>query len=151
MAKCIGIMVTWRTYGTWLPGDGRGYVEKGGEVRSGSTNLYSHCASRLEHEPVRLSGDMKRCVNDAICECLEHQGVRVLAIAVCSDHVHIVVSDCEIGIGEVVAQCKVAGRKALKETGSGKKVWSSGYDRRFCFDEESLRARVKYVLEHDAG
>jgi hypothetical protein len=29
MSKIIGYMVTWTTYGSWLPGDERGYVKDG--------------------------------------------------------------------------------------------------------------------------
>ena len=29
MAKTLGYMVTWTTYGTWLQGDERGYVKNG--------------------------------------------------------------------------------------------------------------------------
>jgi len=29
MAKTVGYMVTWTTYGTWLQGDRRGYVRDG--------------------------------------------------------------------------------------------------------------------------
>ena len=35
LSAIVGIMVTWTTYGTWLPGDARGYVEKGGKVKAG--------------------------------------------------------------------------------------------------------------------
>ena len=29
MAKTLGYMITWTTYGTWLQGDERGYVKDG--------------------------------------------------------------------------------------------------------------------------
>ena len=148
MSVVVGTMITWTTYGTWLPGDGRGYVEKGGEVKAACVNLKSDCASRMVQEPVRLTTEMKQIVSDSIREYLQREGVELLAIAVCSNHVHLVVKDCGRGIGEFVAQCKTVGRQAVKQTGFEGKVWTKGYDRRFCFDEESLRARVEYVCGH---
>ena len=55
MAKTLGYLITWTTYGTWLQGDERGYAKKG-KVYSGSaipisTNrcaIQNHRANRAE-------------------------------------------------------------------------------------------------------
>ena len=38
MAKMVGYMLTWTTYGTWLQGDERGYV-KDGRILGGNEAL----------------------------------------------------------------------------------------------------------------
>ena len=32
MDEPLAYFLTWTTYGTWLPGDGRGWVEKNGAI-----------------------------------------------------------------------------------------------------------------------
>jgi len=51
----------------------------------------------------------------------------------------------ESAIEKVVAYYKTAGRLALKGMGCTGKVWTRGYDKRFCFDRASLRRRIEYV------
>lgn len=148
LGKVVGIMVTWTTYGSWLPGEEKGYVAKGGEVKVGCAKLYADCESRLGKEIVTLDQEMKRVVSDSIRDRLERDKVEILALAVCSNHVHLVVRDLEKDIGDFVAQCKAAGVNAFKGVGIAGKVWTRGYDKRFCFDEAALKNRVRYVFEH---
>jgi len=37
---------------------------------------------------------------------------------------------------------------ALQKSGYDGKVWTRGYDKRFCFDQKGLRERTKYVEGH---
>jgi len=68
-----------------------------------------------------------------------------------SSHVHLVVGYVGKNIGRLVGRYKAAGRKALENDGLTGKVWTRGYDKRFCFDEKDLRARVAYVNRHNEG
>ena len=52
-------------------------------------------------------------------------------------------------IGWCVRNYKNASLFALRRNGFVRKVRTSGYDKRYCFDEKSLRARVDYVSKHD--
>lgn len=70
-------------------------------------------------------------------------------MAVCSNHVHVVVGYREQSIGEVVGRFKNAGRVALKNAGIEGRIWTKGYDKRFCYDEDALKNRIEYVNEHD--
>jgi len=70
---------------------------------------------------------------------------------VCSNHVHAVVGCDGQDIEEIAGRFKNAGRVALKDVGFEGKVWTRGYDKRFCFDEKDLRARVAYVNKHNEG
>jgi len=51
-------------------------------------------------------------------------------------------------IETAVARYKRAATKALRSKGITGKVWTKGYDKRFCFDQKALRERVKYVEGH---
>ena len=141
MGNTVGYMVTWTTYGTWLQGDYRGYVKDGEVIKKNE--------QRLVKEAVRLNITEKQVVRQAIEDEAEKQNVKLDAIAVCSNHVHIVVRYSGCKIEDVVRHFKQAGIAALKKYGMTGKVWTKKYDNRFCFDEKSLQARVAYVNRHN--
>jgi hypothetical protein len=73
----------------------------------------------------------------------------IYAITVNPTHVHIVAEYIPHPIGNVVAYYKNAARLALKAVGRNGRLWSRGYDKRFCFDEDTLNKRIKYVESHN--
>jgi len=60
-----------------------------------------------------------------------------------------VVGYTPVPIPKIAAIYKAAGRMALKEYGFQGKLWTKGYDKRFCFDAETLERRIKYVEKHN--
>ncbi len=140
-------MLTWTTYGTWLQGGKKGFV-KDGEVRGENVALKMDCEEKLKGTPVRLRRKEKEIVREVIVEAARRFKQKILAIAVCSNHVHIVCEYVEVSIGVLVGYYKNAGRKALKKCGFEGKVWTRGFDKRFCFSEKDLKARVDYVNKH---
>ncbi len=140
-------MVTWATYGTWLQGDKRGYV-KDGEVFKKNERLREDNEQRLVKDAVRLGRKEKKVVGAAIRNEAEKYGIGVEALVVCSNHVHAVVGSGGQSIEETVARFKNAGRVALRSVGVEGRVWTKGFDKRFCFDEDGLKARIAYVKQH---
>jgi hypothetical protein len=51
----------------------------------------------------------------------------------------------------VVRKYKAGATVALRRTGFAcdKKIWTHGFDKRFCYDNKELDAKVKYVMGHD--
>ena len=148
MGRMVGCLVTWTTYGTWLQGDERGYV-KDGEVLKKNEQLRRDNEQRLIKGAVRLSTNEKKIVETAIRKEAEKNEIGLEALAVCSNHVHVVFGYCEQSIEEVVGRFKNAGRAALKNAGIERKIWTKGYDKRFCYDEDALKNRIRYVDEHN--
>ena len=144
MAKTLGYMITWTTYGTWLQGDERGYV-KNGRICPGNKALMQSNKQLQLQDAIRLSSAQQQVVRKAIIEEAASRGQRIYALAVQPTHIHIVAEYVPQPIGKVVAFYKKAGRLALKTLGHNGKLWTRGYDKRFCFDEESLRRRIRYV------
>jgi REP element-mobilizing transposase RayT len=72
----------------------------------------------------------------------------MLAISVWSNHVHIVQRYNGRPIEKTVRIYKNTATAALRRAGFEGKVWTRGYDKRFCFSEKELRARVDYVNRH---
>jgi len=148
MAKTLGYLLTWTTYGTWLQGDERGYV-KNGKTYPGNKALKKANESSQSSEAVLLSKTEKQIVRQAIIKEAALHGQQIYALSVCSNHVHVVAGYIEKPISKIVAYYKKAARLALKSTGRTGKVWTRGYGKRFCFDRTTLKQEIKYVVDHE--
>ncbi len=147
MLNTLGYMLTWTTYGTWLQGDKRGYVKKG-ETLPGDEKLLEANKNAQSEDTFRLNYKQKKIVYDAIMNQANTIGQKVLAIVVYSNHIHIVAEYVPKSVGDIVAYYKTAGRLALKELGISGKIWTTGYDKRYCFDKVSLEQKIRYVQNH---
>ena len=137
MGETLGTLLTMTTYGTWLRGDARGWVDEG-IIFPPQPQLEARDRARLKHAPflfdVAQLYEAGRWIGDALVERLEQQ---ILALTVQTWHVHVVVG----------ATHEDAARWGVR---SGRPIWSRHYDKRFCFDRESLVRRVRYVERHNA-
>ena len=88
----IAFFLTWVTYGTWLPGDARGWVEykHGWQLPRG--NLEADCTSRMSEDAIRLTNDQRRAVESQIKETCQHRGWILHAVNCRSNHIHVLVS-----------------------------------------------------------
>jgi hypothetical protein len=87
------------TYGTWLPGDPRGFRTRGhrehveGDYRRPPVEDYSarHAAAkgRMRREAVWLSEEARAVAVEAVVERLREVGCEVLAAAVSANHLHV--------------------------------------------------------------
>lgn len=144
--RVLGVMVTCTTYGTWLRGDRRGWVDDG-VVYPPDRELQEADHSRLKHTPFQFAEDAWHTVGELIGRALiDRIKQRILALTVQTWHVHWVVAASEVPIADVVRCGKEAVRYGLRP---GRPIWTDGYDKRFCFDEASLVARIGYVERHN--
>jgi len=148
MAKTVGYMVTWTTYGSWLQGDKRRYV-KDGEVLDGDEHIYRLCKKLQKGPAVKLTSKEQTVVHQTIITEAEKTGQQVVALAVCSNHVHLVVRWSYHPIGKIVSRYKNAAMFALYKLGRSGRIWTRGYDKKFCFTEDELARRIKYVKNHN--
>lgn len=147
MNKTVGYLLTWTTYGTWLQGEKKGFF-KDGEILGENIALKTDCEKKLKNYPARLRRKEREIVQEAILEAAKRFKQNIRAIAVCSNHVHMVCEYVDVPIDVLAGYYKNAGRKALQKIGYEGKVWTRGYDKRFCFSEDELDARINYVRKH---
>ena len=88
----IAFFLTWVTYGTWLPGDDRGWVEYQHGWQLPSCDLEADCEARKNEDAVRLTPDQRNRVEEQIVETCQHRGWHLHAANCRSNHVHAVVS-----------------------------------------------------------
>ena len=148
MGETYGDMVTWTTYGSWLQGDERGFVKRG-RVLGESKGLKEANRKKRRGNEVKLKKSEREVVRRAMLAEAERIGEKVLALSVWSNHVHVFIGEGGKPIGKVVSRLKSAAYYALRERGAAGRIWTRGYDRRFCFDERALKDRMACVLRHE--
>jgi hypothetical protein len=142
----LGTLITSTTYGTWLRGDQRGWIDDG-ILMPPDPVLERGERERMGHPPFLFQPETLLAVGDAIGVSLrERQRHTVLALTVQTWHIHIVVGSTPVRVDQVVKCAKDAARYHLRP---GRPIWTDGYDKRFCFDRPSLAARVRYVERHN--
>jgi REP element-mobilizing transposase RayT len=147
-AKTIAYMITWTTYGTWLQGDKRGFV-KDGKIYPANQSIEDSNRQSLAKDPVKLCPMHQRVVRDAILEAGNRLNQKIYALSVSANHVHIVAEYVPEPIGLVVRHFKGSAQAALRKAGVAGRIWTRGFDKRYCFDEETLKNRIDYVNMHN--
>lgn len=146
MGNTLAIMVTMTTYGTWLRGDRRGWVDDG-VIMPPDPVLESRDALRMNHPPFRF--DRKQLISVGVMigtSLTERLNVSILALTVQTWHAHFVIAATQHDIGAVVKCAKDAARYGLR---LGRPIWTDKYDKRFCFNLQAVHRRVRYVEAHN--
>lgn len=153
----VGWFITYHTYGTWLHGDDRGWVDDennlpGTPYLPQNRNLNRWQASQLEQPPVRLD-DRQRFVVDQTCRAVcSHRGLRLGALHVRTNYLHLVVAsgrDPDL----VMNDCKSWCTRMLTESSvwqRGLRPWALHGSTRHLHDDLSWNDAVSYVL-HSQG
>jgi REP element-mobilizing transposase RayT len=147
MRRTIAYMITWTTYGTWLQGDERGFV-KDGMIYPGDAELARSNQRKLKTQPVKLSPRHRQMVGEAMLQKARQLNQKIHALSVSSTHVHLVAEYIATSISRVVSHYKNAAQIRLRETGLSGRIWTKGFDKRYCFDQKSLQNRIDYVNSH---
>ena len=88
----IAFFLTWTTYGTWLPGDARGWVEYRNGFQLPDPILELECAARMTEDACRLGPHQRERVHKQLAETCKYKGWRLHAVNCRSNHVHVVLS-----------------------------------------------------------
>ena len=114
MGKMVGYMVTWTTYGTWLQGDQRGYV-RDGKILPADAGLEDANKKMQKSGFVRLTPKQKRVVEEVVVKEAKRNGQEILALAVCSNHIHLVAGKGNESIENAVSRYKNVSSSALRK------------------------------------
>ena len=145
----LGFFLTWVTYGTWLPGDARGWVEyrHGWQLPDPMRELES--MAMMTEDACRLNEDQRRAVERQLAETCQHRRWHLHAANCRSNHVHVVVSAPEAPPKKIRSDLKAWATRCLKEgfDPNRKNWWAERGSIRYVNDESSLETAVIYVLE----
>ena len=157
-------LLTWTTYGTWLPGDKRGFVsgiQNSEEIRvihnqpdtlylEDMPSLENYSKNILKNEPVWLT---LLDANSLLKQFHETAGIRnynLRAVAILANHVHLVVNAVDkIKPNLFLKDFKSYGSRALNREGDltkkSRRWWTSSGSARFLGSEKATQGAIDYV------
>jgi len=143
----IALFITWPTFGTWLLGDERGWVEltHGWQLPPPSQDLES--LSRMKEDAVIL-GDLEcRIVEKQIVESCKHRRWTVHAISCRSNHMHLVIRAINTSPKQIREALKDWTTRRLKEKSDPNRDqwWAERGSVRWIVDLDSLKEAKQYV------
>jgi len=151
MTDAIAYFLTWHTYGTWLRGDPRGWIDRVDdhtELREQHDELNRQDRERLKHDPIILSPEMRSCIDTTIREVCGHRHWMLNALNVRSNHVHVIVSVVE-DPDKTMTDLKAWATRRLREAGlvgADTQLWTKGGSTKHIHNDESLDGAINYVL-----
>ena len=149
MGQAIAYFLTWTTYGTWLPGDSRGWIDRHDhQVKQADSQRETKARKRMQEQPLRLSDRQIQVVEDAIYETSSVRGWKIHAIAVHTNHVHVAISVTNKKPKHVLRILKAYSTRALKQhVGNNHRQhwWTRSGSIRCLFRTTELRPVIEYI------
>lgn len=145
----LAYLLTFCTYGTWLPGDHRGWNSRGVRGRfAPSRDLHARCVARLAHPPVFFDREQIDVVHRSIVTTCAHRAWPIHALVVERAHGHLVVSVPQ-SPAQVVQYFKSWATRALRERGhyTLQPIWAAHGNARYLNSERSVERAVAYVRD----
>jgi REP element-mobilizing transposase RayT len=160
-------LLTWTTYGTWLPGDERGFVSsvsegKGPRKRHNQPltpydrempGLERSAADSVKGQPVYLTQEHAVAVLVQLIETADFRAWQLLAAAVMRNHVHLVVGvPGDPDPASLLRDFKsYSSRRLNKIFGepNAPRWWTESGSRRILKGDEAVQAAVFYVLNQE--
>lgn len=148
--------IVWTTYGTWLPGDARGWICRGSAgIQQPNAQRQQRASRGLMQEPVELSEMQRQTVKNTIREHCKVRDWTVYALIVRSNHIHVVAMldrDSWTAMKELKAWSsrrlsEMAGLSESVAQGAGRRRWfTEGGKCKTITSQTYLRNAVRYVL-----
>jgi len=125
---------------------------KNGMILQAKKGLAQSNKRNLQRRRVTLSKQQQGIIRKAIFDRAKKLEQKIFALSVSHHHVHIVAEATSKDIREIVKQYKNSAQLALFPDDKVKgRVWTRGYDKRYCYDTDSLKKRIYYVRAHNKG
>jgi REP element-mobilizing transposase RayT len=163
MNDVFAIHVTWTTYGTWLPGDSRGYVSvtlrpEGGVVPIqnqygtpySKNDAYARRVAIDEQAfpTVWLTAEQTLVVALGLVMCCAKRGWWVAQAAIMCNHVHVVVMGCPHDGPAVRRILKGVTQAALNDhAGQARRWYTHRGSNRYKFDQRAIDHAINYVKQ----
>ena len=160
-------LLTWTTYGSWLPGDRRGFVSsvedgEGPQFRhnipqtpydADSAGLQHSARQQMKQAMVLLTKEQAQIVGAQFHETAEYRGWQLVAVAVMANHIHLIVGvPSDPDPESLLRDFKSYASRALNKTiddGTTQRWWTRSGSKRKLKDDEALIAGTNYVANQD--
>jgi REP element-mobilizing transposase RayT len=149
--------IIWTTYGTWLPGDARGWLKKNTPgIQEPDPQRERQAREHMAQQAVLLTLPQRALVERTIRDHCRIRKWSLHAVSARSNHVHVVVTadhDPDDVMGQFKAWCSrklsdAAGLKSAVAVGAGRRRWfTEGGDKEVIEREAYLQNAIRYVLD----
>ena len=161
MPEPLAYFLTWSTYGTWLPGDERGWIERGKGWQLPDPIRKLEAGARMSEDACRLDGEQRDVVERQVAETCKIRGWELHAVNCRSNHLHVVVAAsqapkivrsqleawCTRRLKELEADRQLTEGRMMDHATIRENWWAERGSQRFINDEESLEAANLYVRD----
>jgi hypothetical protein len=158
-------LVTWSTYGSWLPGDPRGFQTRRGKEYIPPPKRYAkpgeptynpaeysdryQSAKALASAPVKLAQVQRKCALNAVVGQLTKLSVVPAALAVSSEHSHLLAKFGSLKIRTTAGVLKGEATKALHQAGfNEEQIWSAECHMKSKKEGREFQIALRYVANH---
>ena len=121
MSETVAYFVTWTCYGTWLPGDARGWMDWHQGWKRPNSDLEAYCKSIMTEDAVLLSSEQRQTVEKTVRTHCEIRQWHLWALNCRTTHAHVVVTANLYAGEDVRDQLKAWCTRKLKEDFKKKK------------------------------
>lgn len=149
----IAFFSTWTTYGTWLPGDTRGWFKSGRGLQEPDAIRLFAATLLMTESAIRLDTVQRALVERTIAEHCRIRNWELHAVACRTNHVHVLVSAGEYSIEVPREQFKAWCTRKLRhhdqnDPADARRSWwtERGWDE-YIDDEHSLAQVVQYIVD----
>ena len=145
----IAFFITWTSYGTWLPGDERGWQQWGkGGVQPANELFKTTAEAKMKEPEFLLSNDDRKVVEATIDVHCQIRSWTLHKVNARTNHVHVVVTAIGYAPETVRDQFKAWCTRKLKPFHQEReRFWSEGASCRSINCEDDLDAAVRYAGE----
>jgi REP element-mobilizing transposase RayT len=159
------ILVTWTCYGTWLPGDERGFVSNklrgdgsfdrkrnapGTEPHADDPYTHSVASELQEWPTVMLTPAQALAAANSLCELARKRKWIIHRAAIMANHVHVVVANCpDDGPAARRVLKGVTSADLSRAEGKSLRWWTAGGSNRYLKGTEAIEAGIQYVAEQE--
>jgi REP element-mobilizing transposase RayT len=145
----IAYFLTWPTYGTWLPGDERGWVEYRGGWRAPDPAREQEARARMTEDACILTCEQRRAVEAQIAETCAYRGWTLHTVNCRSNHVHVVVTADVANPKKIRNDLKAWSTRTLRRhfDSCRQNWWAERGSIRYLNSDADLEAAILYVRE----
>jgi len=149
----LAYLITFRTYGTWLPGDERGSIDRFHNIFRGprvdpNLILEKQHKVKLKTQPVILDGQQRHLVGDAIREVCAYRHWHLFALNIRTNHAHSVVSAAAPS-EKMLNDFKSYSTRRLRQNNAWQHAhspWVNKGSQRNLWNEEHISSACDYVI-----
>ncbi|WP_339912360.1 hypothetical protein, partial [Symmachiella dynata] len=139
----LATMVTTTSYGTWLPGDLRGYVEDK-RILPHEPRLLLYSKQLLSRTPVFFDADEQSQLFEALIAAGDEFGSMVTDVSVDTWHLHWICAHGFDAVATMIGRLKNRMRQRLARG----RIWTAGYCHRCLFTDAEIDIARAYILRH---